>query len=51
MKIVRLLLIIMAFSSFPSLISCDDPYEEVANNQEDVLTDPPGGEGESTRGD
>ncbi|MBL3657527.1 hypothetical protein [Fulvivirga sediminis] len=51
MKIIRLLLIAVVFSSFSSLISCNDPYDEINHTNEESTNETVGENGESTRGD
>ncbi|MBL3657528.1 hypothetical protein [Fulvivirga sediminis] len=50
MKIFRLLLTIMAFSSFLTLISCADAYDEIKKSQKNSSTETVGENGEDIRG-
>ena len=51
MKNVKLLSIALIFGTLIILSSCNDPYDELQDSQEEMQTETVGGEGESTRGD
>ena len=51
MKYIKLLSIALIFGALLILSSCNDPYDELHDSQEEVQTEPPGGEGEDIRGD